>query len=224
MRHPEAGFTLAEFAIVAVLAGLLAGGVLAGRSVVTQARVKYVVSQFTAVHTAHLYYVDRYAAIPGDDPRATLRWPGISKNGTGDGRLSGTYRDPPPAGDPVTTLTVDATQGETLNYWWHLRLAEFVTLPPADVSIVAQPLNPFAGVVGVEQNAMGFPVAAVCQANLPAAIAIGVEGQTDEASPRGGILRGRRQNGPNPAIADTVIVDAYTEGQDEQYLLCRRLD
>jgi hypothetical protein len=224
MRHAEAGFTLAEFAIVAVLAGLLVGGALAGRAVVTQARIKYVVGQFTAVHTAHLYYVDRYAALPGDDPRAATRWENRAKNGTGDGRLSGTYRDPPPAGDPMATLTVDAAGGETLNYWWHLRLAELVTLPPSEVSIVAQPLNPFAGIVGVQQDAMGFPVLGICQANLPAAVAIGVEGQIDEMSPRGGVLRGRRQNGPNPALADAVAVDAYTEGEDEQYVLCRRLD
>lgn len=224
MRHTQAGFTLAELAIVTVLVGLLFGGVLAGRAVVTQARIKLVVSQFTGVHAAHLYYIDRYAAVPGDDPRATVRWPGRSKDGNGDGQLSGRYMDPPPAGDPMTTLTVSAAAGETLNYWWHLRLAELIATPPPGVSIVAQPLNPFAGVIGVQQDAMGFPVAAVCQANLPAVVAIGVEGQLDELNPVRGTVRARRQTAPNQPLADTVAVADYTESDDDQYVLCRRLD
>jgi len=223
MRHAQAGFTLAELAIVTVLVGLLLGGILAGRSVVTQARIKLVVTQFNGVHTAHQYYVDRYAALPGDDPRATTRWtPVRSKDGNGDGRLSGNYGDPPPA-DPMT-LTVDGAQGETLNYWWHLRLAELINLPPATVTMVAQPLNPFGGIVGVQQDAMGFPVLAVCQANLPGEVAIGVEAQLDELSPTRGAVRGRRQTAPNQSLADTVAVTDYTQGQDEQYVLCRRLD
>ena len=221
MRHAQAGFTLAEIAIVTVLMGLLFGGVLAGRSVVTQARIKLVASQFNDLYTAHLYYIDRYTALPGDDRRASGRWSG-AKDGNGDGRLSGLYGDPPPANP--TTLTVDGTQGETLNYWWHLRLAELVALPPPEVSIVAQPLNSFGGIVGVQQDAMGFPVPTACQANLPAEIAIGVEGQLDDLSPTRGAVRGRRQTAPNQPLADTVAVTDYTEGQGEQYILCRRLD
>ena len=224
MRHTQAGFTLAELTIVTVLVGLFVGGVLAGRSVVVQARIKLAVGEFNGIHAAHLHYQDRYAALPGDDPRATTRWPARSKDGTGDGRLSGTYRDPPPAGDPMATLTVNGTEGETLNYWWHLRLAELIAIPPADVPIVAQPLNPFAGVIGVQQDAMGFPVLAVCQANLPAVVAIGVESQLDEINPERGIMRGRRQTAPNQPLADTVAITAYAEADDTQYVLCRRLD
>jgi hypothetical protein len=224
MRHAQAGFTLAEIAIVAVLAGLLVGGVLSGRAVVLQARIKLAVGEFHAIHAAHLHYIDRYAAVPGDDPRATSRWPARSKDGTGDGRLSGTYRDPPPAGDPLATLVVNSGGGETLNYWWHLRLADLVDAPPGDVSIVAQPLNRFAGITGVEQDALGFPVIALCQANLPGEVAIGVDTQIDEQSPTRGVVRGRRQTAPNQPLADTVAIDAYTEGDDSRYVLCRRLD
>lgn len=224
MRHTQAGFTLAELTIVTVLVGLFVSGVLAGRSVVVQARIKLAVVEFNGIHAAHLQYLDRYAALPGDDPRATTRWPARSKDGTGDGRLSGAYGDPPPAGDPMATLTVNGTEGETLNYWWHLRLAELVAIPPANVPIVAQPLNPFAGIIGVQQDAIGFPVLALCQANLPAVVAIGVEGQLDEMSAERGTVRGRRQTAPNQALANTVAITAYTEADDTQYVLCRRLD
>jgi hypothetical protein len=224
MRHGQAGFTLAEIAIVAVLFGLLFGGIVSGRSIVTQARIKLVITQFTGLHAAHIHYVDRYVALPGDDPRAAARWPAGAKDGTGDGQLSGTYRDPPPPGNPMANLTVDVTQGETLNYWWHLRLSELVPLPPPEVTIVAQPLNPFGGVIGVEQNAMGFPIPAICQANLPGVVAIGVDSQIDELSPTRGVVRGRRQTAPNQALAATVAVNDYTDSGDEQYVLCRRLD
>ena len=46
---------------------------------------------------------------------------GRAKDGTGDGVLGGACNEPPPAGDPMTALTVNAAGGETLNYWWHLR-------------------------------------------------------------------------------------------------------
>jgi prepilin-type N-terminal cleavage/methylation domain-containing protein len=224
MRHTQAGFTLAELTIVTVLVGLFVSGVLAGRSVILQARIKLAVVEFNGIHAAHLQYLDRYAALPGDDPRATARWPARSKDGTGDGRLSGAYGDSPPSGDPMATLTVNSTEGETLNYWWHLRLAELIATPPANVPIVAQPLNPFAGIIGVQQDAIGFPALALCQANLPAVVAIGVEGQLDEMSPERGTVRGRRQTAPNEALASTVAITAYTEADDTQYVLCRRLE
>ena len=51
-----------------------------------------------------------------------------------------------------------------------------MALPPPVVPIVAQPLDIFGGVIGVEQNATpDSPAPAVCPANLPGAIAIGVE-------------------------------------------------
>ncbi len=64
----------------------------------------------------------------------------------------------------------------------------------------------------------------LCQANLPGVVAIGVDSQIDELSPTGGIVRGRKQTAPNQKLVDTVTVTAYAEGQDDQYVLCRRLD
>ena len=56
MRHTQAGFTLAELTIVTVLVGLFVGGVLAGRSLVIQARIKLAVGEFNGIHAAHLHY------------------------------------------------------------------------------------------------------------------------------------------------------------------------
>jgi hypothetical protein len=124
----------------------------------------------------------------------------------------------------MTALTVNAAGGETLNYWWHLRLAELVPFPPPSVTIVAQPLNIFGGVIGVEQNAAGFVVPGVCQANLPGFIAIGVEAQIDDLNTTRGDVRARRQKVPNESLATASVVSGYTEVPDDQYVLCRRLD
>jgi prepilin-type N-terminal cleavage/methylation domain-containing protein len=220
----QRGFTLAEVAIVLVLIGLLLGLMLLGDGIVAQSRTKFVVNQFEGLKVAVLTYQDRYAALPGDDPRATSRWVGRSKDGTGDGRISGLYQDAPPAGDPLVTLTVDAASGESLNFWWHLRLAELIIAPPTPVTPVAQPLNHYSGVIGVEWAPLGFPRLAVCAANLPGEVAIGVESMLDDSDPRRGLIRAAKQSADNQPIAAAATVTALTAGDADFYILCRRLD
>ena len=123
---------------------------------VTQARVRSLSNDFTGLALAVAIYVDRYGALPGDDPRAEIRWAGRAKNGTGDSRISGSYEAAPPAGDPLSALTVDGTSGESLNFWWHLRLADLVASPPSTVTQVAQPLDQYRGVFGVEWGVLGI--------------------------------------------------------------------
>ena len=223
----QRGFTLAEVAIVLVVIGLLIGLLLLGDGILAQSRMKFVVNQFEGLRIAVLTYQDRYGAIPGDDPRAASRWVGKSKNGTGDGQISGLYQAPPPAGDPMAALTVDAASGESLNFWWHLRLAELIIAPPTPVTPVAQPLNHYSGVIGVEwaPPGLGFPRLAVCAANLPGEVAIGVENVLDDGDPRRGLIRAAKQSADNqPIAAADATVMAFTTADGDMYILCRRLD
>lgn len=227
----ERGFSLAEVAIVLVLIGLLAGLLLVGDGIIAQSRIKFVISQFEGLKVAVLNYYDRYAALPGDDPRAESRWVGRSKNGTGDGRIGGRYQAPPPPGDPTVSLTIDPASvpipgdGESLNFWWHLRLAELIIAPPTPVTPVAQPLNHYSGVIGVEWAPLGFPRLAVCAANLPGDLAIGVESQLDDGDPQRGLIRAAKQSADNqPIAAADATVTAYETGDNKAYILCRRLD
>jgi prepilin-type N-terminal cleavage/methylation domain-containing protein len=64
------GFTLVEIAIVLVIIGLLLGGILKGQEMITQAKIKNVIADFSGVSAAYHGYVDRYKKIPGDDPCA----------------------------------------------------------------------------------------------------------------------------------------------------------
>ena len=221
----QRGFTLAEVAIVLFVIGLLIGLLLLGDGIILQSRIKFVANQFEGLKIAVLSYQDRYGAIPGDDPRAASRWVGRSKNGTGDGQISGLYQAPPPAGDPMTTLTVDAASGESLNFWWHLRLSELIIAPPSPITPIAPPLNHYSGVIGVQWAPLGFPRLAVCAANLPGEIAIGVENQLDDGVPRSGLIHAAKQSADNQPIADAdATITTFTTADTDAYILCRRLD
>jgi prepilin-type N-terminal cleavage/methylation domain-containing protein len=223
VARQQRGFSLPEIIIVLALIALLVGGMVLGSGLVAQSRIKSLANDFYGLAVAVAIYADRYGALPGDDPQAELRWAGKAKNGTGDRRISGTYESPPPASDPLTTLTIDATTGESLNFWWHLRLADLVVAPPPSVTQVAQPLNHFYGVVGVEWGALGFPALAVCAANLPGDVAIGIELRLDDGNPRRGTIRAAKQTSDNqPLAASDATVTTFIAA--DKYILCQRLD
>ena len=69
-RHRQSGFTLVEIAIVLVIIGLLIGGVLKGREMITNAKIKRIENDFAGVSAAIYAYQDRYGVLPGDDPAA----------------------------------------------------------------------------------------------------------------------------------------------------------
>jgi len=108
MKAKQSGFTLVEIAIVLVIVGLILGGVLKGQEMITNAKVRNVVDQTTAIQTAVLAFQDRYRAIPGDylDAQARANIPGV-RGGNGDGFI--------------------ATNAERGRFWQHLGSAGFIT-------------------------------------------------------------------------------------------------
>jgi len=70
MKRAQKGFTLVEIAIVLVIIGLLLGGILKGQEMITQAKIKNVIADYSGISAAYHGYQDRYRAIPGDD----IRW------------------------------------------------------------------------------------------------------------------------------------------------------
>ena len=205
-----------------VIVALVLAGVLAAREMITQSQIKAVAADFNSLIAAYVSYQDRYNALPGDDPRAAVRWASQSaRSGTGDGFISGTYEATAPAAAALQTFTIDATQGESLNYWWHLRLSEFVPRAPGAGSMAAQPLNAFAGIIGVQMNGAGLAGFTLCQANLPGKIAGAVDAQLDDTRPATGWVRGLRQTVTPQPLAAATPVTAYTEGDDSIYVLCR---
>jgi prepilin-type N-terminal cleavage/methylation domain-containing protein len=115
MKRTQKGFTLVEIAIVLVIIGLLLGGILKGQEMITQAKIKNVVADFSGISAAYYGYQDRYRAIPGDDKSANARWG--ATDGDGNGVVAGTYNN---AGAAC------AASVEACSWWDHLRRAGFV--------------------------------------------------------------------------------------------------
>ena len=214
-KTAQRGFTLVEIAIVLVIIGLLLGGILKGQEMITQAKIKNIVADFSGVSAAYYGYQDRYRAIPGDDPNAATRWTGAVAGG-GNGQVGGKYNS--------QTATDESRQ------WWdHLRRAGFVAGAGTQ-----QPFNAVTGVLGVQTGDAqatvgpalgGFVSLIVCSANLPDKIAIALDTQMDDGVPNTGTVRGAlHTGGPNPDIGGAsgmAVSTSYAETGANVYTLCR---
>ena len=214
-RTDQSGFTLVEIAIVLVIIGLLLGGILKGQEMITQAKIKNIVADFSGVSAAYYGYQDRYRAIPGDDPNAATRWTGAVAGG-GNGQVGGKYNS--------QTVT-----DESRLWWDHLRRAGFVA-----GAGTGQPFNAVTGVLGVQTGDAqatvgpalgGFVSLIVCSANLPDKIAIALDTQMDDGVPNTGTVRGAlHTGGPNPDIGGAsgmAVSTSYAETGANVYTLCR---
>jgi prepilin-type N-terminal cleavage/methylation domain-containing protein len=211
----QAGFTLVEIAIVLVIIGLLLGGILKGQEMITQAKIKNVIADFSGIAAAYHGYQDRYRAVPGDDPNAT-RWTGATVSAAadrGNGWVKGKYN----SGDDTE---------ESRLFWDHLRRAGFVS-----GTGFTQPVNATGGIVGVQTgNAAAPPAAAltsmfgmiVCSSNVADKIAIALDNQMDDGNATSGALRGQKQIAAgNPDISNTADTDNYAETGTNVYTVCR---
>lgn len=189
----QVGFTLVEIALIMVIIGLLLGGVLKGREIITNAKVKKLEDEYKEITAAIYSYQYRYHALPGDDKYATKRFklpspnPSITTitNGNGNGRISGDFDD--------TTEPPDKTK-ESRHLWAHLRLAELVQGEPGSTIL---PPNPFNGVAGVSYNTVSLygrlpltiPGLFVGFTNIPNYIAIILESRSDDNQPHSGDIQ-----------------------------------
>jgi prepilin-type N-terminal cleavage/methylation domain-containing protein len=210
------GFTLVEIAIVLVIIGLLLGGILKGQEMITQAKIKNSIADFSGISAAYHGYQDRYRSIPGDDPNANGRW-GATVSPVaaevGNGKVQGKYN---------TTTDTD----ESRIWWDHLRRAGFVA-----GSGFLQPFNAFSGMIGVQTGDAagatalgGFGGLIVCSANIPDKVAIALDTQMDDGAIDKGSVRGQ-QGGQNPDILAAVPAGdiPYKESGTNIYTLCRAL-
>lgn len=215
-RALQKGYTLAELAIVAVIAALIVGFIVQAQGLVVQARIKDLSNELIGASQAYALYFDRYRAIPGDDPLAAARWAG-TRNGTGDRVLSGRYNDPVPA-NPMT-MPIDPTTGETLNFWWHLRRAGLI---PTSETPHAQPINSVGGVIGVQGSGLGFDFPIVCVDRIPGHIAEALDSSLDDGKPDRGMVRAAPSPAPGAPLGAAVA--AYTPTADVLYAVCRPID
>jgi prepilin-type N-terminal cleavage/methylation domain-containing protein len=84
------GFTLVEFVLVMAVIGLLLEGVLNGRELILNTKIKATFNLTREVAGAIDAYRGRYGQLPGDDPLASTHFPGARPapvNGPGRGAL-----------------------------------------------------------------------------------------------------------------------------------------
>jgi len=218
------GFTLVEIAIVLVIIGLLLGGILKGQEMITQAKIKNVIADFSGVSAAYHGYQDRYRAIPGDDPNVGTRWSAPVATGSGNGVVTGTYNATCP--NPLV-----AASPESCHFWDHLRRAGFVSGTGGQ-----QPFNALTGLIGVQtgdgsatpaatllDGTNGFVGLIMCSANLPDKVAIAVDTQMDDGISGKGTVRALLQTTPNPSTGTGAATAAYAETGSNTYVLCRAL-
>jgi prepilin-type N-terminal cleavage/methylation domain-containing protein len=136
MKKTQTGFTLIELAIVLVIIGLLLGGVLKGQELINSAKVKNLANDFRTIPVYMYGYQDKFKATPGDDKAATTHV-SATKNGNGDGALSGNWFD------------VKAQDSEAYNFWQHVRLANLAAGPTDAANTDWRPTNADGNPIGI---------------------------------------------------------------------------
>jgi prepilin-type N-terminal cleavage/methylation domain-containing protein len=74
MHKKNQGFTLIEISMVLVAIGLLVGAILAGQTLIRNARLLTINSQVESYKEAIALFKDKYKSLPGDMPNATSFW------------------------------------------------------------------------------------------------------------------------------------------------------
>jgi hypothetical protein len=208
-RRSAQGAALIEVALVLVCTSLLFVSAVKGSELIHNAQSKRVAREIEEHRLAFMAYLNRYDAMPGDDPRASMRWPG-AKNGNGDQQISGIYSDAPPTS--ASALYVSAGTGENLNYWWHLRAAGL--LQDGALNLASTADSAVGCTVTVQQSANGMRGPALCYYPISGRLAAAIDRERDDGFANTGSIRASTD--PN-----TTPTSSYDEA--ENYILCASL-
>ena len=227
MKHNQSGFTLIEIAIVLVIIGLLLGGVLKGQELINSAKVKNLANDFKNVPVFIYGYQDKFKALPGDQPQASLDSQFPPAN-------TGTVCTPGAAGKCATNNGIidggwDATAvtDESFVFWQHVRLAGFGPGATSTAAADYRPKNAVNGFIGVTNSAQapitsgGAPMKGtyiVCSDAIPGKFAKQLDTTLDNGDTATGsvmvVAAGTPTTAPVAALATSAIVD------DTTYLVC----
>ena len=185
-----------------VIIGLFLGGILKAVELITNARVRELISRQDGIKVAFLGFEQRFRAIPGDYARATTNIAGTTQNGNGNGQIEDTTT-------PIESILV----------WEHLSRAGFLASTytySATESALTSPDNRngvyqqivYDGLYGAGTTALPSPLRHNIKSGsqVPVAIVAEVDRKIDDGAPfTGGFqFSSYRGNGAaNPAMTGT---------------------
>jgi prepilin-type N-terminal cleavage/methylation domain-containing protein len=177
----EQGFSLVEIAIALVIIGLLIGGAFKGQEMLTNAKVRRVENDLRSISAAILAYQDRYGVLPGDDPAAATRFPGVwtaADNGNGNGVIAGAWNS-------------DNNGQESRKIWKHLRGSGFLKGPvDATSASYQQPAHAFGNPIGFEQGLYNHSGHVIVFGKLQGTVVQVLEARGDDGNPSAGSVQG----------------------------------
>jgi len=90
MNHQcKRAFTLLELAIVLTIIGLIAGGIVAGSSMIENAKLRAIAAEYNEIQTSANTFYTKYSELPGDMTNAESLW-GTMSTGTCPNATAGT--------------------------------------------------------------------------------------------------------------------------------------
>ncbi len=185
------GFTLVEMSIVLVIIGIIIGGILYGRSVMTTSRLQTVITDYDSYATSVANFRQTYQALPGDMASATGNW-GIDSSGcpTGGG-ATGTCN-----GNGDGMIAPSGQEYEAFRFWQQLNKAGMLS---ASMSGVAASGGVYSSTPGVNVPAgsmQGSGFSVLWLGVVPAGTANIFAGSYGNTLMFGGAVSGSYTNGP----------------------------
>jgi len=169
------GFTLVEIAIVMVIIGLLIGGVIQGRAMIQNARVKRLVRDVEGMKAAVFTYQDRFGMLPGDEND-----PNSPTSDTVDGDNDGYF---------------DEADGSEIA---DLRSAELLAGTANDSTL---PKNSFGGNLWVDYVNIQGAANYVVMSNIPTEVGQEIDTKYDDGIYSTGSIRGSAAYDPGKIIS-----------------------
>lgn len=120
------GFSLLELSIVLVIIGLIAGGIVAGSSMIRAAELRKVLTQQEQFKTAIYTFKDKYLAIPGDMKNATAFWGELHATPATCIVTETTSGTATCDGDGSNTIRNGSNTFESYRFWQHLANAGLI--------------------------------------------------------------------------------------------------
>lgn len=202
----QTGFTLVEIAIVLVVIGLMMGGVLKGQSMIENAKIKALQTEFSSVQTMLYSYQDKFKALPGDDSAATNHLTGATQaSGAGTGMIdTGTW---------VGAAAPDAGNKSSL-FWQHIRLAGLAT----GAATSGEANNAVGGKLGITSNQMHVTTPTtsggsftVCSSAIPGKIAKALDIAMDDGMPNTGSMFSASESGGGAIVSEKAPATAFAD-------------